>query len=41
MDQIKNDSISHIPGVASSRLWPMDFEEYRNSPKRNQEQARP
>jgi len=37
MESEKRGSISHIPGVASARLEPMSFEDYRNSRKRNQE----
>jgi hypothetical protein len=37
----KPDSPGHVWGVASARLRPMSFEEYRNSPKRNQKQERP
>jgi hypothetical protein len=44
MESEKRASISQFPGVESARLRPMDFEQYRNSRKRNeqeQERARP
>jgi len=41
MDLREEDRPGHVPGVVSARLRPMDYETYRNAPKRNQEKERP